>query len=195
MIITRAYSDIIPKMSELHINSFDIHHFTSRFGRELLNSYLKFLIAHNNYSYVAIDEEQNKFTGYLICGDKTEKSINLFIKNNFVKVIKLLLKNPIFIIEKINEIITKLIPLIGKKSKTEMRVFIIAIDNKYQGKGTGYLLLKALESDLIKDSISQYGLSVRKENKKAIEFYNKNLFKIEFENKKSIFYIKKLVVR
>jgi ribosomal protein S18 acetylase RimI-like enzyme len=195
MIISRASKEIVPKMSELHLNSFDRHHFTSRFDLGLLDDYLELLIAQNKYSYVAVNEEYNSLMGYLICGDKSDKAINIFLKNKFLEIFKVLLRNPIFIIEKIIEIMTKFYPSKGKRSNAEMRVFILAIDNKFQGKGTGYLLLDALESDLIKDKISQYGLSVRKGNKRAIDFYNKNQFQIEYENKKSIFYIKKLVVR
>ena len=192
MRITKASENIIPLIGELHLNSFDRNHFTSRFDRELLGKYLKLLIADNKYCYTAFEDGQNRLTGYIICGDKSNEAVNKFIKNNFLKVAILLLKNPSFIIEKANEVFARLNPFGLKKSIAKMRVFIIAIDQNSQGKGTGNLLLGELESDLKRNKIKNYGLSVRKGNRQAINFYEKNHFQIEYENKKSIFYIKNI---
>jgi len=42
------------------------------------------------------------------------------------------------------------------------------------------------------DGMGVYSLAVRKDNKEAIGFYNQNGYKVEFENSKSIYYIKEI---
>ena len=42
------------------------------------------------------------------------------------------------------------------------------------------------------DDMDAYSLSVRKDNVEAISFYNQNGYKVEFENSKSIYYIKEI---
>ena len=52
--------------------------------------------------------------------------------------------------------------------------------------------IRLLENEIREKGLNLYGLSVRKDNKEAIGFYNQNGYKVEFENSKSIYYIKEI---
>ena len=53
-------------------------------------------------------------------------------------------------------------------------------------------LINYMENEIRKKGLNFYGLSVRKDNKDAIGLYNQNGYKVEFENSKSIYYIKEI---
>jgi ribosomal protein S18 acetylase RimI-like enzyme len=192
MKIDKATDQFIPLMSKLHLNSFDRKHFTSRFDEKLLNRYISVLLKKNPFSYIALNEEEDEIAGYLICGNETKEAVTMFLKENIIKVFRALLLNPSFLFEKIAEILQKLYPKMTRDSKVKTRLFIIVVSNKYQGKGIGVQLLNFLEKELHKNNIFEYGLSVRKGNEPAIKFYNNHDFIVEFENKKSIYYSKKI---
>lgn len=73
-----------------------------------------------------------------------------------------------------------------------MRLFLIASKHNENIKGVGKLLVESFENYLIEQNVDTYGLSVRKHNKAAIDFYKKIGLTEEFRNHKSIFFIKKL---
>jgi len=78
------------------------------------------------------------------------------------------------------------------QKKAKCRLYLIAVSQNYKGKGIGKQLINHLENDIRKNGLNLYGLSVRKDNKGAIGFYNQNGYKVEFENSKSIYYIKEI---
>lgn len=58
----------------------------------------------------------------------------------------------------------------------EIRILMLAVDRKYRGQGIGSLLLR--ETILRHPEARRIYLEVRTDNKKAIEFYRKNGFRI-----------------
>ncbi|HMU44478.1 MAG TPA: GNAT family N-acetyltransferase [Ignavibacteriaceae bacterium] len=181
----------IPSLIKIHLSSFDEDHFSTKFNEGMLIDYFRTLISYNNHSYVASDESTNEIFGFIIAGDKTKSAIDTFVRNNRWDVLKILLKNPKFIFEKIVEIFSNLFDY-PASSKTLIRLFIIAVAQNQKGKGIGKSLVNGFEKKLIDCGYSEYGLSVRKTNTKAIYFYSKNNYLRYYENRKSIFFIKYL---
>jgi ribosomal protein S18 acetylase RimI-like enzyme len=178
----------IPEISELHRKYFDKHHFTSHFSRNLLEKYFSSLVENNSFCYSLVDENK-RIRGYLISGWNIETSLSGFQKKYFLRILMHLLIHPQFIPEKIISVITNLLSP-GKKNEL-IQIYIIAVDTNYM-RGAGKSLITFYEKELDRNKITRYGLSVRKNNNRAIKFYQNNGF-IEISREKySISYYKDL---
>lgn len=184
-----ADENLIGKIVSLHKQLFDKEHFTARFDEKLLSKYFHLLLLNSNYKICAFQEQE--LFGYLIAGEKLDDVLKKFSREYFFRLIILLFKNPRFLIEKILDLINRIIYK-NKKSKADMRLFLIASKHDENIKGVGKYLIENLEKYLIEKGITIYGLSVRKHNQKAIDFYRHLGFIEEFRTHKSIFFIKKL---
>jgi len=191
-VIKNANKGDIGSIIDIHNNSFSSDHFSTVFSEGLLKSYFEKLLSSNKYNYVLFDISKKRLLGYLIAGYNYKSAVNEFIKENLKKLIWVLIKNPKFLIEKIYEIYQWLFGL-NYKSNIECRIYLIAVSVEFKGKGVAKKLIAHLEEELMRDGQKEYGLSVRKENKEAINFYNKNGYIIEFEKSRSIYYHKKLI--
>jgi len=181
----------IQSIIDIHKNTFSSDHFSAAFNEDLLHNYFEKLLSSNKYNYVLFDESNKTLLGYVIAGYNFKLAINGFIKENLKKLIWVLLRNPKFVIEKITEIFGRLFNT-GNEPSVKCRLYLLAVSKNVKGKGVAKKLIDHLEQELIKDDQLEYGLSVRKENKEAINFYNKNGYIIEFEKSKSIYYYKRL---
>ena len=181
--------NIIINISSLHRQLFDKEHFTARFNEKLLNKYFEELLSHSSYNLFAFNEKE--FVGYLIAGEKLDNVLKKFSKDYFFQLIILLIKNPKFLIEKLIDFFESIFNK-NKKSKAEMRLFLIASKHNENLKGVGSSLIKNLEKKLIQNGKFIYGLSVRKHNQNAIDFYLRLGFVEEFRTHKSIYLIKNL---
>jgi ribosomal protein S18 acetylase RimI-like enzyme len=190
MIIRNLELSDISELSKLHKNIFGKTHFSSTFSLPLLEKYFYELLAHNQYKFVSIENE--KITGYLIAGKNVDEPVNKFFKKNIFQIFITLMLNPIFIIEKILYFILKFAWKKENVHCNHVSVYLIAVDSRIQNKGIGKRLLKFFEDDLIKYKIFNYTLAVRKNNKNAIEFYQKNNFSVIESDFKSISFIKYL---
>ena len=72
-----------------------------------------------------------------------------------------------------------------------MRILSIAVKKSCKGKGIGSLLLNSFERQLRQSGIKKYGLSVRKQNMPAINFYVSSGFKVYKESDTCFTIIKK----
>lgn len=179
----------IRRIVKLHKQLFDKDHFTSTFSEGLLQNYFNLLLASSMFKYVAIVD--NEYVGYLIGGAKLDKVLSDFSKKYFFRLIYHLLMNPKFIKEKIQDFSRKVFSN-NQRSSAEMRLFLIAAKHSEEIKGVGKKLIQQFEQDLLANKISVYGLSVRKHNSRAIDFYIQLGFSEEFRTKKSIYFIKHL---
>ncbi|MCL6494364.1 MAG: GNAT family N-acetyltransferase [Ignavibacterium sp.] len=184
-----ADENLIGKITSLHKQIFDKDHFTARFDEKLLNKYFYLLLSNSSYKICAFKDQE--VIGYLIAGEKLDNVLKKFSKEYFIRLIILLLKNPRFLLEKFLGLMTRLIRK-NKKSKADMRLFLIASKHDENIKGVGKTLIENLEKHLIEKGITFYGLSVRKHNQQAINFYKRLGFIEEFITHKSIYFIKKL---
>ncbi len=189
--IRRAGIEDINNIIKLHLRSFGKNHFSAIFNEKLLKKYFTKLIRMNEYCFVYFDTEESELQSYLIAGFNTSKAVNSFTNENLFPLIITLLKNPSFILEKISELYKKVSEKTDKK-RVKCRLYLISVDEKHKGKGIGNEITKHLEDELRNDGIDVYGLSVRKDNKSAIGFYKKSGYTFDFENSKSIYYLKNI---
>lgn len=188
MLVRKIENNDLKEIVKIHLNSFDEKHFSKTFSPELLIEYLKLLINYNQFNYVALIE--NKICGYLIAGSNSAIALNQFKKKFGLKIFLNLLKNPAFIVEKIREIIKSFFP--KKEYQKGIRLYLLAIESRKKGMGIGKQLISFLEDKLTEENIPKYGLSVRKENKRAIQFYKSTGYLKVGEDGKSIYFYKKL---
>lgn len=190
--IKNASENDISNIIDLHINSFTADHFSAVFSEGLLYKYFEKLLSTNKYNFILYDDQSKRLLGYAIAGFNYKSAVNDFIKENVKQLIWVLIKNPKFLTEKINEIYHRLFGS-DYEPKVNCRLYLIAVRDEFKGKGVAKKLIAHLEQDLIRDGENEYGLSVRKANKEAISFYTKNGYIVELENSKSIYYRKKLI--
>jgi ribosomal protein S18 acetylase RimI-like enzyme len=175
----------------IHKKSFDNSHFTHYLNSRKIREFFNLLIKNNNFNYVFITEN-NEIAGFIIAGFKTQQAINLFIKQNYLALIILVLRHPKFLIEKFSFMLKKTFRIKMFTPTYAVRLFIIAVSEANQNKRVGKLLIDFFERELIKNDITEYGLSVKKNNLKAVHFYYRNNYKVEKELKNSIYFYKKL---
>ena len=191
MIIRKAGIKDISSISSIHHYAFDKNHFSSLLPEEMLTGFYSNLLESNNYNYIALGED-NQILGFIVAGMNTRLSIDTFIKQNPVKLFLVLLKNPKFWFEKLTQFLKKFKSKKVFNSVAGLRLLSIAVKKDSIHKGIGTELLRYFEKELIEDEIFTYGLSVKKHNKSAIQFYFKNNFEIEKDEKEAIYFIKKL---
>ena len=189
--IKKADKSDIQNIIELHLSSFDKNHFSAVFSEKMLEQYFENLLELNDFNLVLYSDETKELLGYVIAGYNSQEAVNNFIRQNYVAVILTLIKNPRFLSEKIVEVSAKIFGTKYKK-KAKCRLYLIAVNQNYKGKGIGKQLINYLENEIREKGLNLYGLSVRKDNIDAIGFYNQNGYKVEFENSKSIYYIKEI---
>lgn len=190
MLIKKIQNIDLDRIALIHKSSFDDSHFSNAFSNSMMIQYLKLLIELNPYSYAIYSEHQSEVIGFIIAGENTQKAVNIFIKHHFMELIRVLILNPRFIIAKFYETFFKVTKHIQKE--TRVRVYKISIATEYKGKGLGGKLLDFLETNLINDEIFEFGLSVHKENKSAVNFYLQKKFTLSHEDRKSLFFVKSI---
>ena len=155
----------------------------------LINFYTT-LLQYNNYNYIALDSNE-KPLGFIVAGYEIDAAINLFIKRNILSLSFILLKNPKFLYQKLKILLRKNSNN-GFVSKANLRLLAIGVKKDSEHKGIGTQLIQYFDNDLLQNGENKYGLSVKKNNTNAIKFYLKNNFKVEKEDKNSIYYIKEI---
>jgi GNAT superfamily N-acetyltransferase len=175
----------IKELVNIHLNSFTKDHFTSSFNNIMLGRYYSYLIKYSDLSFIIINK--NLVCGFLISGCTVDKGVNKFIRNNFLYVFTKFVFNYKYVLERIKSFSLK------KTNYSEQACFrLYAIATTPVGEGYGRSLLKHLELELISIGIIIYGLSVRRENINALDFYLHNGFFKVFEDNSKINLVKKL---
>jgi ribosomal protein S18 acetylase RimI-like enzyme len=188
MEITKVNNSDIAEISKLHKIAWSKDHFTYYFNINFLQKYYELLIKTEEYCIVA--KENNEIMGYIIGGTKSKVAIDYFVKKHWFYLLWILVIHPKFIIEKFFGLINKLFnKTINKKGKI-VTIFIILVNPKFQNKGIGQKLIENFEILLLENGINEYGLSVRKNNKKGEKFYFRMGFSEYSSNNYSIFFTK-----
>lgn len=184
--IRKAQLEDITSIISIHKEIFDKDHFTSHFPDNILVKYFYKLISKNTFNYVAYNQDK-ELLGYIISGYQTTEAIKEFIRENRVAILWIMLTHPKFLIEKIYFSI-----FVHSGKHNNLRLLFIGVKPHQH---IGQQLISYYESEILKEGINYYGLSVRKENKRARDFYEKAGFIIENSNFNSISYIKKLELK
>lgn len=179
MIIRKIRNTDVESISKLHIKVFDKSYFSVYYTLSDLSKYFNKLLEFNEYSYVC--EDNNTIFGYLIGGFRTQEAVNIFLKENRIKILYYIFRNPKFIVIAINKLFKKTVSQ-KLKSKVGLRLFLIGVDPSVSKKGVGAQLVKKFEEDIVLKGFNEYGLYVRTDNQKAISFYLNRGFVKEFKN-------------
>lgn len=189
--IRKAKEIDIDNIIQLHIKTFGKNHFSAVFSKKMLKRYFELLLMLNEFNFVLYSDDNDTLFGYVIAGYKSQDAVNIFTKEYFLHLVFILVRNPKFIVEKLNELLSR-----KKKTRDEnkpkCRLYLIGVSSDFRGKGIGKTLVNHLEEELKKKEINVYGLSVRKDNTDAIRFYDKSGYNIKYEDAKSIYYAKKI---
>lgn len=188
----KIITDDAAKLAQIHKSSFTTNHFTANFSNKLLEKYYLSLINYHDYCLI-LEDDKKQIVGYLIAGRNVNVPLKKFLKENLFTVIWYLLIHPKFLFEKLIELGRGLTYSNKNKTANTINAYIIAMNPKAGYKGAGKILLEEFERILLKNNIQDYVLSVRKENKLAINFYRKNNFIQLSENHNSLIFSKKLI--
>lgn len=173
----------------IHNLSYDQEHFTSLFNIVKLSEYYRKLICAGDVSLVHF--ENKCLVGFVIAGENISRGVSDFTSENKSYLIKLLLCNPKFLLQKV---ISKIKIVFSKNtsSGSSFRLLSIAVHPDYHSKGIGSKLLANFERKLAEKNIGSYGLSVRSSNIKAINFYIKMGLKIAKIQHGSIYFFRQV---
>lgn len=193
MIVTEITGDNASSVAEdvarIHADAYSREHFSATFGFDKLREYNLLLIENSDISLVAMDGVHA--VGFVISGTGVSRGVSEFTRRNRAFLIRTLLCHPVFLLDKISG---KLKAVFSRPapSAARYRLLSIATDPKAQSKGVGAALLAALEQRLRERGVPRYGLSVRKGNPRAVEFYRRNGFTQEKEQTGSLYFVKEL---
>jgi len=170
-------NDDFESIAIIHKASYGKDHLTSFFPINLLKVYYKSIWDKNSYAFIAINEAGVP-VGFVIGGNNLDEPIKKFIRTHKLALALVLLKHPKFILQRIADRLKKASE--QKHTSYAFQLLSIAVRQDMLSK-CAVLLLGAFERQLRSNNIMQYGLSVRKTNIRAMQFYEKNDFKLEFE--------------
>ena len=200
----------LQEIALIHTKAFP-DYFLTAFGKDLLykfyESYLK------NKQVFIVAEKENKVIGFIL-GNNSDISRKEFFNKNFYKIVfkiisellkgnKILWKGMFQRLFFIKEaILSKINKSKGKALKNEgggyslgtsYRLLSIAVDPNERGNNSAFEMEKYFCNKLKEKNVITVGLSVKKENIRAINFYKKCKYEIEKEEKESIYYIKNII--
>ena len=184
-----TYKDL-PSVARVHKKSWREDHFSSRLSLPLLEIYYEYILKYNSYCFVA--ERNSKVIGFGVGGSNTRTAIKEFLDDNFLSMVVTVIKNPSFIFSRIKNYITIMTSSSKVNSFAKVRFLALAVDPDIEGKGIGAALMKHLEDAVRKDGHEYLGLSVHKDNKRAIELYHRLGWKAEKKEGSALYYIMKL---
>lgn len=178
-------------IAEVHYGAYSKEHFTSCFDKDLLSRYYNSLIRNSDLSIVAVEE--GVVVGFIVAGYSVGRGVSQFIKDNRASVVRVFFKNPRFIYEKaLSTVASKLAKGGVSVPVSPFRLMSISVRSGIQSRGVGSKLLQFFEEKLLASNIAEYGLSVRKKNQRAIEFYIRNSFSVQKETRDSLYFYKEL---
>lgn len=177
-------------ISKVHCGAYSEHHFTSCFNKEMLSRYYHFLVSSSDVSIVHLADD-GQVDGFVIAGEAVGRGVSQFISAHRLYVVSVLLLNPTFLFEKVRSYLaSKFKKSVSGSGISKFRLMSIAVSSDKQSKGVGAEMLDFFENVLKDRGVSAYGLSVRKNNGRAMSFYVRNGFKVEKETNDSLYYFK-----
>lgn len=183
----------LSSIAAIHKNAYHNDHFTSTFSMRKLEEYYRFLIENSDLPLIAVND-QGDCVGFIISGTTISKGVQEFIRVNRAYLIGVMFRNPTFLIQKIY---FKAYTLFKKSrpSSAKFRLLSISVNPEFQSTGVGGLMLKFFESRLANMNIDSYGLSVRSNNIRAVQFYINNGFVKEKEYLSTTYFYRDITVK
>lgn len=189
MEIKVATFEDIPKIVELHYKAYNKSHFTSVLSPEMLALYYHEFLKINKICFLGYINGTP--AGFVLGGDDVDTPLSILVSKHKIGIILKLLQNPRFIVEKVGDaVLNKIFP--PKKSAEKIILLSIAVSPEYQRHKLGSALISKFEEEVIKEGSKSYALFVRKNNNKALSFYQKAGFTIENNYRQSFSMVKVL---
>ena len=178
-IIKQATDNDIFRVASIHKQQFPTH-FLGKYSVKLLSEYYKAFL---DNSIFLVSKHNDEANGFVVGGSA---SILSCARRDFLTQNKVL-----YITETILRpntywgVLTRFKSVVNSMQQTnksdiisdEYLILSIAVNKSYMGKGIAQELCRVFEES-IKPDASEYGLYVRRDNKRAIKFYEKTGFNI-----------------
>lgn len=189
--------DILPthisSIAAIHKNAYHNDHFTSTFSIGKLEEYYSFLIKNSDLPLIALND-QGDCIGFIISGTTVSKGIQEFIRVNRMYLIGVMFRNPTFLIQKFYFKAYALFKP-SRPSSAKFRLLSISVNPAFQSTGVGGFMLNFFESRLASMNIDSYGLSVRSNNTRAVQFYVNNGFVKEKEYLSTTYFYRDITMK
>ena len=198
-----ATKDDLKTISSIHINEFS-EYFLTILGEKLVYKFYESYYENQNILVVA--EKNKKVIGFILGTDNSQARENFF-KQNFNKIFWKLFKeffkgNKIlwkgigkrlfFIKEAIIARLSKKSNKASQKVSNSYRLLSIAIRSEERGNNIAFDMETFFCKQLLENKIKRVGLSVKKDNERAISFYKKCGYDIEKEEETATYFIKNI---
>lgn len=180
----------IPAVAEIHKRRFEAHvlgqYSTSLIGR----FYREFLFR----AIFLVHEQTGQVDGFVVGAERSvcRQCKQRFMRTGLLRAAWETLWRPRALWPALRQTLRQLqLPTRESPSSAEFRLLSIAVDDRVAGTGVGTSLVAAFEKQ-IPQGWGVYGLSVRKDNLRAIRFYEKLGFQLEHQSDTEICFIKRL---
>ena len=188
------------KAALLHVSAFP-DYFLTGLGIEFLKRYYEELIEQNKESVGAYSD--NQLAGFIIGGSNLKPAQSNFYKRNFLFCffsVGISVITSMHVRRGIFQRWTYLLDAIRSKiisgndnfpaDSSNYRILSIAVYPEFKGSGIAAGMLNKFNDDLSLRQVESYGLTVKKDNRRAILFYRKSGMAVEKENDKIIYFRK-----
>lgn len=190
MVIRKADNWDIPQIALLHKSQFSTH-FLGRYSVKLIERFYENFITSS--IFIVNENKLGEIDGFVLGGssDKLNISKSNFIKNYRLHYILETISMPSVYLQALTKAVDICKSLISPEHSVDsIRLLSIAVSNDVKGTGIAVKLLRKFELSILPAKV--YGLSVKKDNIRALKFYYKNGFEKEKETGGSIYLVKHL---
>jgi len=194
--IRNAQINDVKQISILHKKEF-ITHFLGHYSVELIEIFYKCFLG---ISVFIVSENKGCINGFILGGNSQDlnRAKKQFLNKNKLRYIVETVRRPQVYwqaLSRIKFVTSALLPTKPTnllQSSDQIRLLSIAVSDEVKGSGLASTLLKEFECSII--PVKEYGLSVNKDNHRAIKFYQKNSFLVDKEHDNSIYFVKNVAL-
>lgn len=188
--VSTCLPEHVADVARIHKLAYLSDHFSSRLPSPALEGFYGTQVENNDYCLVA--KKNDNVVGFIIAGYRTGAATSEFTRKNRWQIIRTLIRNPRFVLSKIQTVVQGKLGRKGFGSSARLRLLSIAVHPGYQGQGVATDLLTALERRLQADGISAYGLSAKRTNTRAVAVYERAGFDEEGEFRGNVYFRKEV---
>lgn len=190
MAIRKADNRDIQQIALLHKSQFPTH-FLGRYSVKLIGRFYENFIVSS--VFLVNENKLGKIDGFVLGGSKDQLNIskNKFIKTHKFNYIFETILLPTVYLQALSKVVGMFkLQISSEHSVAFTRLLSISVNDDVKGTGVAVDLLRRFELSIL--PVKVYGLSVKKDNARAIKFYYKNGFETEKETGESIYLVKRL---
>ena len=193
-----AKFDDVRRIAEIHKSQFGTH-LLGKYSVELLTSFYSEFV---DRAAFLVHVSKNEIDGFVLGGDSSQLNLckNEFVRDHFVRCVWETSCRPQVWYAGVRGGAQRMWDYHKNKraqknsiTSLKIRLLSIAVDKRAMGKGVAVELIMGFER-LVCGITSKYGLSVKKDNTRAVKFYQKLGFEVESTEGESINFKKIILV-